>query len=145
MKKKDLGRLATMCALVAAAVPGYTAPPPPGPPPAPLMFDELPTLDLPTIPAAPSQDPGPPTAPSTFDFGELSLDLGETKIDNTVRGGLPTDEIDDADPLARKLELADEFRRIGDMEGARDLLEEVVSKADGALKTRAQAMLDDLE
>jgi FimV-like protein len=31
------------------------------------------------------------------------------------------------------------------MEGARDLLEEVVSKAEGALKSRAQAMLDDLE
>jgi pilus assembly protein FimV len=121
------------------------APPPPGPPPAPAMFDELPMLDLPSIPAAPVPDAGPPTAPSTFDFGELSLDLGETKSDNTVRGNLPGEEIDDADPLARKLELADEFRRIGDMEGARDLLEEVVSKADGALKSRAQAMLDDLE
>jgi pilus assembly protein FimV len=122
----------------------HAAPPPPGPPPAPAMFDELPTLDLPPIPAQ-QRDAGPPTAPSTFDFGELSLDLGEAKDDNTIRGGLPAEEIDDADPLARKLELADEFRRIGDMEGARDLLEEVVSKAEGALKTRAQAMLDDLE
>ena len=51
---------------------------------------------------------------------------------------------DDNDPLARKLELAEEFRQIGDMEGARDLLEEVVAKAGGALKTKAQSMLDSL-
>ncbi len=48
------------------------------------------------------------------------------------------------DPLARKLELAEEFRQIGDLEGARDLLEEVLAKADGALKSKAQGMLDRL-
>ena len=47
-------------------------------------------------------------------------------------------------PLERKLELAEEFRQIGDMEGARDLLEEVIAKADGALKSKAQGMLDHL-
>jgi pilus assembly protein FimV len=103
---------------------------------------DLPMLDLPHEPA----DTGPPTAPSTFDFGDLSLDLGGPKeTDSTVPGGLQAEAIDADDPLARKLELADEFRRIGDMEGARDLLEEVISKADGALQARAQAMLDDLE
>jgi pilus assembly protein FimV len=55
-----------------------------------------------------------------------------------------TDEEDDADPLVRKIELAEEFRQIGDMEGARDLLEEVVASADGALKSKAQGMLDNL-
>ena len=49
-----------------------------------------------------------------------------------------------ADPLARKLELAEEFRQIGDMEGARDLLQEVVSKASGSLKSKAQGMLEQL-
>lgn len=48
------------------------------------------------------------------------------------------------DPLERKLELAEEFRQIGDTEGARDLLEEVIAKADGALKSKAQSMLDGL-
>ena len=56
----------------------------------------------------------------------------------------PSTSSDDGDPLARKLELAEEFRQIGDMEGARDLLEEVVAKAGGALKTKAQSMLDSL-
>ena len=55
---------------------------------------------------------------------------------------LPIDE--DGDPLARKLELAEEFRQIGDIEGARDLLEEVIAKADGVIKVKAQAMLDGL-
>jgi pilus assembly protein FimV len=55
---------------------------------------------------------------------------------------LPIDE--DGDPLARKLELAEEFRQIGDVEGARDLLEEVIAKADGVIKSKAQAMLEGL-
>ena len=46
--------------------------------------------------------------------------------------------------LARKLELAEEFRQIGDLEGARDLLEEVVAKSEGTLRSKAQAMLDNL-
>jgi pilus assembly protein FimV len=105
---------------------------------------DLPMIDLPE--GETDGDSVQPTAPSSFDFGELSLDLGETKEEeSTVRGGLQAEEIDESDPLARKLELADEFRRIGDMEGARDLLEEVVNKADGALRSRAQAMLDELE
>jgi pilus assembly protein FimV len=47
----------------------------------------------------------------------------------------------EADPLVRKIELAEEFRQIGDIDGARDLLEEVVAKASGDLKSRAQTML----
>jgi pilus assembly protein FimV len=53
-------------------------------------------------------------------------------------------DLEDGDPLARKLELAEEFRQIGDVEGARDLLEEVIAKADGMLKSKAQVMLDGL-
>ena len=37
----------------------------------------------------------------------------------------------DSEPMARKIELADEFRRIGDHEGARELLEEVVVQGRG--------------
>ena len=42
----------------------------------------------------------------------------------------------------RKLELAEEFQRIGDKDGARDLLREVLATASGATKTKAQGMLD---
>jgi pilus assembly protein FimV len=73
---------------------------------------------------------------------EPALDFGEFSI-----GGQPLEPptlADSSDPLSRKLELAEEFRQIGDLEGARDLLEEVVSKADGALQAKAQGMLDKL-
>ena len=70
-----------------------------------------------------------------------SLDFGDFTLPAQPSGHTP---FDDNDPLARKLELAEEFRQIGDMEGARDLLEEVVAKAGGALKTKAQSMLDSL-
>lgn len=93
-----------------------------------------------------------------FDLDVMSLDLDLPDTPNTVSTtpaafsgarfddskSPASDEIDSADPLARKLELADEFRQIGDADGARDLLEEVVAKASGAVKARAQAMLADL-
>ena len=58
--------------------------------------------------------------------------------------GLDLAGADAGDPLARKLELAEEFRQIGDREGARELLQEVVTKSSGALKAKAQTMLAEL-
>jgi pilus assembly protein FimV len=104
-----------------------------------------------------------------FDLRDISLDL-ETPAKppasparstpaaadtNDVRpsgfvdlSGLPDDPDsqfnDDGDPMERKLDLADEFRQIGDLEGARDLLNEVIATADGPLKQKAQTMLDSL-
>ncbi|MDL2337158.1 MAG: FimV/HubP family polar landmark protein [Pseudomonadota bacterium] len=91
-------------------------------------------------------------SPLEFDMSAISLDLdapvasSATDIDIAM-DGVVDDDIDDdnADPLARKFELAEEFRQIGDTEGARDLLQEVASKAEGALKAKAQSMLDDLD
>ncbi|WP_082679902.1 FimV/HubP family polar landmark protein [Paucibacter sp. KCTC 42545] len=51
---------------------------------------------------------------------------------------------DDGDPLMRQLELADEFRQIGDTEGAREVLQELIGKASGLLKEKAQSMLNEL-
>lgn len=99
--------------------------------------------------AAPRRDP-PPSAPVDFDFGDLSLDLATPAAEGGAAAPAagadagPDGEVSDDDPLARKLELADEFRRIGDTEGARDLLDEVISQAEGPLKAKAQAMLDGL-
>jgi pilus assembly protein FimV len=86
------------------------------------------SLDLDSPAGAPQAAAEPPVEPEADLSG----------IDFEADGG------DGADPLERKLELAEEFRQIGDMEGARDLLQEVVAKADGALKSKAQGMLDDL-
>ncbi len=90
-------------------------------------------------------------APLEFDMSSISLDLDAPagtsagSVDS-MPGELMDDEVEDGhtDPLARKLELAEEFRQIGDAEGARDLLQEVAAKAEGALKVKAQNMLNDL-
>ena len=94
--------------------------------------------------------------PKPFDLADISfdLDMPETLPGSPVITAVdvrePTSgfgDVDlppldgDPDPLARKLALAEEFRQIGDTDGARDLLHEVVAKASGALKTRAQGML----
>jgi pilus assembly protein FimV len=91
-------------------------------------------------------------ADATIDFGDFSLSgPGTVPGPRTIADAAPTTPNDiaefpatESDPLARKFELAEEFRQIGDIEGARDLLEEVVARAGGALKARAKAMLDDL-
>lgn len=114
---------------------------------APLTDD----FTLPDLP--PASAPVAAAGAMDFNLGDISLDLGqsgsaksgEPALDfgtvDAADGGAP---IDASDPLARKLELAEEFRQIGDMEGARDLLEEVVAKASGSLKSRAQSLLDAL-
>jgi len=83
-------------------------------------------------------DLGEPASAATG--GDARLDFGDFGIEPEATGaGYP-----ESDALSRKLELAEEFRQIGDLEGARDLLEEVLAKADGALRTKAQGMLDAL-
>ena len=93
-----------------------------------LDFD-LGALDL--EPATSATNKPAAAADNSLDFGDF--DLGGT-----------SDVPMDATALARKLELAEEFRQIGDVDGARDLLEEVVAKSDGVLKAKAQGMLDQL-
>lgn len=97
-----------------------------------------------------------------FDLGDLSLDLTAPSTLSTPSPSAPSvgEEITTAsalmgddddgeaaahdDPLATKLALAEEFNAIGDTDGARTLIEEVVAEATGALKTRAQRLLADL-
>jgi len=121
--------------------------PPAYTPPADDMFD-LDEPDAKIESPAPSAD-----GPLEFDLSDISLDLDEPPVAEAAEvDALPdvsieeeADQDDSGDPLARKLELAEEFRQIGDVEGARDLLEEVVANADGALKSKAQALLKDLD
>ncbi|MCR5865306.1 MULTISPECIES: FimV/HubP family polar landmark protein [Aquincola] len=106
-----------------------------------LDLDSL-SLDLDLPPEPPAVDRRSTTpADLEFDLGDLE-DFGGAGVADTATADL-RDGGDD--PLQRKFELADEFRQIGDVEGARDLLEEVVAKASGPLKARAQNLLDNLE
>ena len=74
-----------------------------------------------------------------FDLNSLSLDLGPaTKPPVSDMMGL------EEDPLEIKFLLAEEFRVLGDSEGARSLADEVLAKAKGPLKVKAQAFINAL-
>ncbi len=107
-------------------------------------------IEAPDVLDVPGSKPVPARS-SSFDMGDISLDLdeGTTTLPGALKGpesGSVDLDLDDdgRDPLVRKLELAEEFRQIGDIEGARDLLNEVIERAEGSIKTKAQAMLDGL-
>ena len=111
----------------------------------------LPDLDLPgdaaPAPAQAPQEEAQALGSLDFDFEGMTFPRQRAAAGAPAEPASQTMRLDDeesGDPLSRKLELADEFRQIGDMEGARDLLQEVLAKADGTLKSKAQSMLDDL-
>ncbi|MBX9819033.1 MAG: LysM peptidoglycan-binding domain-containing protein [Burkholderiaceae bacterium] len=90
------------------------------------------------VPVAP-QAAASPTADTglmEFDLGSLSLDL-ESPADGPTQAPDSTGE----DPLETKLALAEEFISIGDEDGARALIEEVVSEASGDMRAKAQRAL----
>jgi pilus assembly protein FimV len=110
----------------------------------------------------PKAMPAPATDGLDFDLGDMSLDPPTVAVpvpssaaapaaadvdfgDFGIGSDTPPDDLPpENDPLARKIELAEEFRQIGDLEGARDLLEEVIAKSEGSLKAKAEGMLDKL-
>lgn len=71
-----------------------------------------------------------------FDLGALSLDLDATTVQSPSTGA--------DNPLETKFQLAEEFRSLGDTEGARTLAQEVLAVASGPLKVKAQAFLNGL-
>jgi pilus assembly protein FimV len=107
-----------------------------------LDLDDVPTQP-PLQPQAPASfvPPQPPPVPAAPPVGEKR---DSSYVDFDLPDNPDSRFNEDGDPLERKMDLADEFRQIGDMEGARDLLEEVIAQADGALKAKAQNMLDSL-
>jgi len=80
--------------------------------------------------------------PLPFDLSGISLDLDQPVTVAEDPSTSPGRLDEGGDPLSRKLELAEEFQRIGDKDGARDLLREVLATASGATKSKAQGMLD---
>lgn len=98
-------------------------------------------LDAPEEPGS-STKAAVTTAPEmmSFDLSELSLDLNSKSPQEAPSDG----ELGAESPLETKLSLAEEFRAIGDLEGARSLAEEVLADASGTLKTKARSFLADL-
>ena len=79
----------------------------------------------------------PAAAPATLDLSAISLDLGGTEPSAPAAGG--------ADPkwqeVATKLDLAKAYEEMGDKDGARELLNEVMKDGDAAQQGQAQQLL----
>ncbi len=108
-----------------------------------------------TMPGAVQQPTATVSQPMEFDLSGISLDLdrppepkasdpGQDSESGFADLDLSMPDDGAADPFARKLELAEAFSQIGDVEGARELLNEVISNSEGALKAKARTMLADL-
>jgi len=101
-----------------------------------------PSLELPEfkLSAHQSLEATAPLTPAKADDGMLEFDLGALSLDL----GSGPDSAQDEDPtgvgessLETKLALAEEFVSIGDQDGARALIEEVVAEASGELRDKA--------
>lgn len=142
------------------ALPASATPPPapvakaaPAPAPAPepevsflsegLNFTPEPFTPPPKPAAAAKAAPAvPDSGMLEFDLGSLSLDLnGPTTESPALAVEAPASS---DSPLETKFLLAEEFRSLGDADGARSLAEEVLAEASGPLKVKAQAFLNAL-
>ncbi|MGE4331005.1 FimV/HubP family polar landmark protein [Diaphorobacter sp.] len=121
------------------------------------MLDEgLSLMDSGAAPLTSQDAKAGASEPLEFDLGSLSLDLdmpseAPSQVSDQARPPAATDMPTPAadapladDPLTTKLALAEEFNTIGDSEGARTLVEEVIAESSGDLKARAQRLLAQL-
>jgi pilus assembly protein FimV len=70
-----------------------------------------------------------------FDLDAFSLEIA-TPAKTPAAAPAPSQE--EEDPLEIKFLLAEEFRSLGDTDGARSLADEVLAKATGPLKIKVQ-------
>lgn len=129
-------------------------------PTAPMEFDKTQVLSVP----AKVDEPTPASESGMMEFDmmpPLSLDFASTKPGalsgaekSDATPGTGSDEEPETragtfpevtgDPLETKLALAEEFKAIGDDDGARALIEEVIGEASGDMKAKAQLALSRL-
>ena len=113
----------------------------------------------------PAQAPAPARAEALsaplppLDMSAFSLDLDEPEAPAPSASPVPTlapaapvfdsetelPEVAPDDALATKLALAEEFNAIGDVDGARHLIEEVIAESSGSVREQARRMLAALQ
>ena len=105
-----------------------------------------------TVAPPPKTEAKDPPAPEPYvasKSGMIDFDMAALSVDPDSRSGAEpkTEQLedDDEDPLATKLALAQEFHAIGDTEGARTLVKEVIDEAEGSLRMRAERFLAELD
>lgn len=96
----------------------------------------------------PVEVPSAPTPAAASHEGMLEFDLGSLHmgLDTPAAAAQPTEApaLENEDPLETKLALAEEFVSIGDEDGARALIEEVMAEATGTTREKAQRALSNL-
>ncbi len=102
----------------------------------------------PFVAPEPAAAPKPAAAAPAHDNGMMEFDLDAFSLDLTPAPPKAQEhtqtEPQEEDPLEIKFMLAEEFHALGDTDGARSLADEVVAKAKGPLKTKAQSFLNAL-
>jgi pilus assembly protein FimV len=109
----------------------------------------LPEPSFTTHSPTPAPAPANPAKSANDNSDMLEFDMDALAINPDTRSGAelkaePQPDIADDDPLGTKLALAQEFHAIGDDDGARTLVKEVIAEASGSIKARAQRFLAEL-
>ena len=90
--------------------------------------------------SAPAQADKPAAPAPSMDLSSISLDLGGAS--DTAASGAGSDP--KWQEVATKLDLAKAYEEMGDKDGARELLGEVMKDGDSAQKNQAQQLLSKL-
>lgn len=137
---------ASVAAMAARETPSASAPPANGPLDFDLDLDFAPPSELKPHAEAPTQAPAGTSAAPRAGMIDFDMDALSVNPDSRSGGDLRTEQPDDADedPVATKLALAQEFHAIGDTEGARALVKEVIAESSGSLRARAERFLAEL-
>ncbi|MGV3743282.1 MAG: FimV/HubP family polar landmark protein, partial [Burkholderiaceae bacterium] len=104
--------------------------------------EDVPSLEL-DMPSLPDTMVSTPAAPA-LDLSAISLDLNALGTDTAVVPDDADSEISNAAEMATKLDLALAYQEIGDKEGARELLDEVIKGGSEEQVAKAKAMLQKL-
>jgi pilus assembly protein FimV len=100
----------------------------------------------PEVPAAPAPMVDQPS-PVDFDLSGISLDLDSHGAGSEALHDVPTlgeHAYSNTAEMATKLDLASAYQEIGDREGARELLEEVIRGGDTEQSEKARGLLQKL-
>ena len=124
----------------------------PAAPPAPAVTEpaldfNVPDLDVSSSSTGPASPPADDTFEAAADASMIEFDLGSLSLDldqSLPAASEPAAAPGSGDPMETKLALAQEFHAIGDAEGARTLVEEVIAGSSGALKAKARRFLAEL-
>ncbi|MDB5773360.1 MAG: LysM peptidoglycan-binding protein [Burkholderia sp.] len=126
---------------------------------APLSMD---FPGVPQLPAAEFDEPRAPTRaesapvkdPVDFDLSDISLELGPTEAEskpdlaldtgNVFGAGMADSSSSTDAEMATKLDLAIDYQEIGDKEGARELLDEVLKGGNAEQSEKARSLLHEL-